>query len=145
MAEPNDGCLERFLRFQLRTYFAAWVRSAVNVHVEIAVLEALELIIREHCAVGYRPDGLGRLNESNDRWTIRSWGRQVNVGHGSLNADRRNGSRDRLVWFYEDSSGTGRGRSNRGHFLSPVSLTVRSAESADPKPPRATLPRELSS
>ena len=49
---PQGWPVSRFrvgarLGFQLRAYFAARVRRAVNIHVEIAFLETLELIIRE--------------------------------------------------------------------------------------------------
>jgi hypothetical protein len=45
--EVKGSTSERASGFQLRADFTARVRGAVDIHVEIALLEALELIIRE--------------------------------------------------------------------------------------------------
>src|SRR5579859_3396597 len=97
IAEPEagvTGCIGRRLRprcqlrLQLPADFAALVRIAVHIDVEVAGLVSLELIIVELGACRHGPLVVAFLGQGNGYSAILSWCRLVNMRHRAFDALR---------------------------------------------------------
>src|ERR1700733_3563231 len=87
------------------------------IDVQIAVLEALVLLVSQLRAGRYRPRVVGRLGESDDWRSILPRFAQMNMRDRPIDAGGLDAAAHRFVVLYDDGAHARRGRGYGRHFL----------------------------